>query len=73
MYMNVSGIVCQLILYFPDKQGLAILDELSKINNARALNFLTPLLLILISLAFGAITKYIINTIPLGYHEERQG
>ncbi len=38
--------------------------QLSKIKNACVLNFLTPSVWILNLLAFGTITKYIINKIP---------
>ncbi len=74
MVMNVSGTVCQLILYFPGKQGLYIAiwhDQLSKINNAHAMHFLTTDDISVDShlLVFGAITKYIIIKInsPLGW------
>ncbi len=44
------------------KQGLAINLPWPALNT-HAMNFLTPLLLILISVTFWPITKYIINTI----------
>ncbi len=39
--MNISGIVCQLFLYFASKQSICH-GQLLKVNNACMLNFLTP-------------------------------
>ncbi len=63
MIMNVSGTVCQRIHYFPGKQWLAIdpIWTALKVNNAHGFDIISWSVWILILLAFGAITKCIID------------
>ncbi len=72
MIMSVSGTVCHLILlYFPGKQGLAINLTWPVLKNKQRTCVLLPsasadqcvLLISLVGIQFGAITKYIINKI----------
>ncbi len=58
--MNVARTLCQLILYFPGKQGFVINLTWPVLKNKQR----TCILLIsLVGIQFEAITKYIINKI----------
>ncbi len=69
MIMNVPGTLCQLIDYFPGKQGLAINLTWPVLKSKQHMCVLPPLAdlcgfsFFLLAFQFGAITKYIINKI----------
>ncbi len=75
LIINISRIVCQLIYYFLGKQMLAINLQWSAIKSKQSTDMRLNLLplLILILLAFEAIKKYIINTIPHSLSTKKGG
>ncbi len=69
MILNVPGTLCQLILYFPGKQGLAINLTWPSLKSKQRTCILPPsadqcgFSFFLLAFQFMAITKYIINKI----------